>query len=258
MMNLLFLGDVVGNHGCEFVASKISSIKNQYKIDFTIINGENSANGNGITPQSAKFLLSNGADVITTGNHCFRRKEMMDVYNQNEFIVRPANFPDGNVGTGVCIYDMFSVQIAVINLMGTIYMEPLDNPFSTIDRLIEDILPITKNIFVDFHAEATSEKKAMGHYLAGRITGLFGTHTHVQTSDESILKEHTAYITDVGMCGAEMSVLGVKSEIAIAKMQYLAPVKFIESTNPAFINCVVVEFDEKTGKAISIKRLIIR
>ena len=255
-MNLLFLGDVVGSHGCDFVASKIKNIKREHSIDITVINGENSANGNGITPQSANSLFTLGADIITTGNHCYRRKEIMDMYDRNDFLIRPANFPKGNAGKGVCIYDMGAVRVAVINLMGTLYLEALDNPFTVVDRLLEDIS--TPNIFIDFHAEATSEKKAMGQYLAGRVTGVFGTHTHVQTSDEAILSDHTAYITDAGMCGAELSVLGVKSDIAIRKQRFHCPVKFVESSEPAFLNGVVVSFDEKLGKAYNIKRLIIR
>lgn len=255
-MNLLFLGDVVGSNGSGFVASKLGEIKRQYSIDLTVINGENSADGNGITPKSAAFLFNAGADVITTGNHCYRRKEVLPLYDEKEFLLRPANFPDGNAGKGVCVVDMFKCRVAVINLMGTLYLEALDNPFAVIDKLLADI--DTPNIFVDFHAEATSEKKSMGHYLAGRVTGIFGTHTHVQTSDEAILCDHTAYITDAGMCGAEMSVLGVKSEIAIEKQRFHAPVKFIESTERPFINGVVVSFDEKLGKSNNIKRLIIR
>lgn len=255
-MNLLFLGDIVGSHGCNFVASKMAEIKREHSIDMVIVNGENSADGNGITPRSAEQLFSLGADVITTGNHCFRRKEIMSMYDENDCLIRPANFPDGNVGKGVCIYDMGRTRVAVVNLMGTLYLEALDNPFTVIDRLLEEIE--TPNIIVDFHAEATSEKKAMGQYLAGKVTAVLGTHTHVQTADEAILSGHTAYITDVGMCGAELSVLGVKSEIAIQKQRFHCPVKFVESDNPPFINGVIVSFDDKNGKADNIKRLMIR
>ena len=255
-MNLLFLGDIVGSHGCEFVSSKLPGIKREYDIDITVVNGENSADGNGITPSSAEFLFKMGADIITTGNHCFRRREIMPLYDECQALLRPANYPEGNVGHGLCIYDMGRVQIAVINLIGTLYLESLDNPFTVIDRLLERI--DTPNIFIDFHAEATSEKKTLGHYLTGKVTGVFGTHTHVQTADEIILGKHTAYITDAGMCGAELSVLGVKSEIAIQKQRFHAPVRFSESDAPAFINGVVVSFDEKCGKAYNIKRLLIR
>lgn len=253
-MKILFLGDIVGSHGCRFVRSKIFDIKKQYNIDTVIVNGENSADGNGITPASADMLSF--ADVITTGNHCFRRKEMMKRYDEPCNIIRPANYPEGAPGKGVFIHDMGSARLAVINLMGTVYLEALDNPFTVIDRILEDI--DTPNILVDFHAEATSEKKAMGQYLAGRVTAVIGTHTHVQTADETILSGHTAYITDAGMCGAELSVLGVKSELAINKMKTHLPVKFAESDNPPFLNGVIIEYDKKNGKAVSIERLILR
>lgn len=255
-MRALFLGDIVGAAGSEFVASKLRSVKSFYGIDITVANGENSANGNGITPYSAKFLFENGIDIITTGNHCFRRREIYDMMETNEFLLRPANFPEGNPGHGCCIYDMGSCRIAVVNLMGTVYMEALDNPFTVIDRILGEI--DTPNIFVDFHAEATGEKKAMGFYLAGKVTAVFGTHTHVQTADEMILSEHTGYITDVGMCGPELSVLGVKTEIAVEKQRFHSPVRFAESDALPFINGVMTEFDSNNGKCVKIERVIIR
>ena len=255
-MNLLFVGDIVGDSGCEFLRKNIYEIKTEYDIDITIMNGENSAQGNGITPSSYQSLINMGADVVTTGNHCFRRKEMMNLYDTEENLLRPANFPDGVVGKGYTLIDMGFTSVAVVNLMGTAYMEPLDNPFTCIDTLLNDI--DTPNIIVDFHAEATAEKKAMGQYLAGKVTAVLGTHTHVQTADETILGGHTAYITDVGMTGPEFSVLGVKSEIAIEKLRFHAPVTFVESENPCFINAVVVSFDEKTGKSTKIQRIIKR
>lgn len=255
-MKLLFLGDVVGNIGTDFVTEKLRTLKNFYGIDVTVVNGENSAQGNGITPASARSLFDGGADIITTGNHCYRRREIYHTFETEKNLIRPANFPKGNPGRGFCVYDMGMCQIAVINLMGTVYMEALDNPFASADRIIASLS--TPNIIVDFHAEATGEKKAMGHYLAGRVTAVFGTHTHVQTADEIILKEHTGYITDAGMCGPELSVLGVKTEIAIEKQRFHAPVKFTESDNPPFLNGVVIDFNEKNGQCTSIERLIIR
>jgi len=155
-MNLLFLGDVVGEIGSEFVGEKLGGLKKFYNAEVVIVNGENSANGNGITPHSAKYLFSHGADIITTGNHCYRRREIYETMDREERLLRPANFPEGNPGHGVCLYDMGKCTIAVINLMGTVYMEALDNPFSTVDRLLGEI--DTPNIFVDFHAEATGGK----------------------------------------------------------------------------------------------------
>ena len=256
MKNLLFIGDVVGNSGSSFLASKLSIIKRQYAIDITIVNGENSASGDGITPSSADTLIRAGTDIITTGNHAFKRKESFELFN-TEYILRPANYPEGGVpGKGVFILDMGTYSVAVINLMGTVFMEPLDNPFTKIDELLAEIE--TPNIFVDFHAEATSEKKAMGHYLTGKVSGVFGTHTHVQTADEMILDGHTAYITDVGMTGPEISSLGAAIKPAINRFRFHTPVRFREADGNCFLCGVCVEFDEKCGKSHKIERLIIR
>lgn len=256
LKNLLFIGDVVGASGCDFLASKLHTIKKLYDIDITIVNGENSAQGNGITPASANSIISSGADIITTGNHAFRRKEAFSLFDSG-YIIRPANYPEGAApGSGVCIFDMGSFSVAVVNLMGTVYMDPLDNPFSKIDEILETIE--TPNIFVDFHAEATSEKKAMGHYLAGKVTGVFGTHTHVQTADEMILGDHTAYITDAGMTGPELSCLGVEIKPAVDRLRFRMPTRFNEASGSCFLCGVYVQFDEKYGKSHKIERLIIR
>ncbi|MGN0601438.1 MAG: TIGR00282 family metallophosphoesterase [Oscillospiraceae bacterium] len=255
-MNLLFIGDVVGENGCEFLEKHIYSIKKEYDIDITVINGENSARGNGITPKSYQQLVSLGADVVTTGNHCFKRKEILNLFDSEEALLRPGNFPAEVPGHGYTIIDMGFTSIAVINLMGTVYMDSLDNPFTCIDKILKEIK--TPNIFIDFHAEATAEKKSLGQYLAGKVTAVIGTHTHVQTSDETILNDHTAYITDAGMTGPELSVLGVKSECAIEKLRLHYPVTFVESENPCFINGVIINFNEKLGKATKIERIIKR
>lgn len=255
-MRLLMIGDVVAQTGCDFLASKLREIKRKYEIDVTVINGENSASGNGITVHSCDFLTRIGADVITTGNHAFKRRESVQIFDSVPHLLRPANYPDEVCGKGFCTLDMGRCQIAVVNLMGVIYMDPLTNPFKTADEVLSKIE--TKNIFVDFHAEATAEKKALGYYLAGRVAGVFGTHTHVQTADEAILNGGTAYITDVGMTGPEESVLGVNKEIAIEKQRLNYPVRFMEADTPCFINAVMVEFDEKTGKASHIERIIER
>ena len=189
------------------------------------------------------------------GNHAFRRFDSESVY-ENECVLRPANYPEGCTGNGFCILDFGSASVAVINLMGTVYLEALDNPFTVIDSILEQI--DTPNVFVDFHAEATAEKKAMGHYLTGRITALFGTHTHVQTADEAILGGHTGYITDVGMTGPELSVLGVDTMTAINKLRFKTPVKFTEADSPCFINGIFVSFDQKTGICAEIKRIQVR
>lgn len=255
MINVLFIGDIVGSNGCDFAEKTVGRLRAQKKLDLVIANGENSADGNGITKASMEHIFR-FADVITTGNHCFRRKEFTEYYDIRENLLRPANYPDGVVGKGVVTVDMGRYSFAVINLMGTAFMEALNNPYECIDRLLGDI--DTKNILVDLHAEATSEKKAMGFYLSGKVSAVIGTHTHVQTADEAILDGHTAYITDAGMCGAELSVLGVKKELAIEKQRTKCPVRFTESEEAPFFNGVLMQIDEKCGKALGIERLIIR
>ena len=255
MINVLFIGDIVGSNGCDFAEKTVGRLRAQKKLDLVIANGENSADGNGITKASMEHIFR-FADVITTGNHCFRRKEFTEYYDIRENLLRPANYPDGVVGKGVVTVDMGRYSFAVINLMGTAFMEALNNPYECIDRLLGDI--DTKNILVDLHAEATSEKKAMGFYLSGKVSAVIGTHTHVQTADEAILDGHTAYITDAGMCGAELSVLGVKKELAIEKQRTKCPVRFTESDEAPFFNGVLMQIDEKCGKALGIERLIIR
>lgn len=254
-MNILFIGDVVGDSGCSFLRKNLYRIKQEYKIDVTIANGENSAHGNGITKSSAEDLTGSGVDILTTGNHAFRRKEAGDIF-ERENIIRPANYPDGCIGHGWSVFDFGKYQLAVVNLMGTVYMDALDNPFSVIDSILPEIE--TPNIIVDFHAEASSEKKCMGYYLAGKVSAVLGTHTHVQTADEAILKNHTGYITDVGMTGPEESVLGVTTEDAIKKQRFKTPVFFTESENPAFLNAVVLEIDSRVGKCAKIQRLVLR
>ena len=256
MKNLLFIGDVVGKTGCDFLASKLSGLKKQYNIDVTVVNGENSSQGNGITEESADSIIRAGADIITTGNHAFRHRDSMHIY-ERDFIIRPANYPEGGcVGKGVCTLDMGAWSITVINLMGTAFMDALDNPFTKIDEILENT--DSKNILVDFHAEATSEKKAMGHYLTDRVTAVVGTHTHVQTSDEIILGGGTAYITDAGMTGPEISCLGADIGPVINTYRFHMPERFTPSANPCFLCGVVIAFDEKTGKSHKIDRIIIR
>ena len=169
-MNILFVGDVVGQSSCRDLTDALPSLKKRYEVDVTIVNGENSADGNGITPYSSDILLSGGADVITTGNHCFKRPEMSALFEESEVIIRPANYGNGCPGRGFCILDFGAYSLAVINLIGINYMQAVDNPFSCVDKILEEI--DTKNIIVDFHAETTSEKKAMGYYLEGRVSAV--------------------------------------------------------------------------------------
>ena len=253
-MKILMFGDVVGEAGTACFQKHAPEMKRRYGADLIVVNGENSAKGNGITRQSAEQLFAGGADVITTGNHCFRRK--CDEIFDNERILRPANFPGDAPGSGVCVLDCGARSLAVVNLMGTAFMEPLDNPFSVIDSILPEIP--TPNILVDFHAEATSEKRAMGWYLTGRVSAVIGTHTHVQTADEEILDGKTGYLTDAGMTGGAKSVLGVTVEQAIAKQRFHRPVQFTEAAGPCIINAVVLEIDSKLGICNKIERIFAR
>ena len=216
-MRIFCIGDVVGSVGCRFLRSKLPALKRVKGIDLVICNGENSADGNGLTPSAAQFLFDSGVDAITLGNHAFRRKEVFEVLDSNPFIARPANFPDGAApGHGVINIDTGRRVVSVINLMGNMYLESgLDCAFDVIDRALTQAEG--RIILVDFHAEATSEKRAMGYYLDGKVSAVFGTHTHVQTSDAQVLPNGTGYITDLGMTGTVHSVLGVKTDIIINK-----------------------------------------
>ena len=250
-LNILFIGDVVGQRSAGYLVKTLPALKRSCQVDLTIVNGENSADGNGITPYSAKILLD-FADVITTGNHCFRRKEMNDMFEESSVIIRPANYGD-TVGRGYTVLDMGRTRVAVVNLIGMAYMESCDNPFHCVDRLLKEI--DTPNIIVDFHAEATSEKKAMGWYLAKRVSAVVGTHTHVQTADEQILGEWTGYITDVGFTGVRDSVLGVDKDVIIAKLTTYYPQKHIYPEGDIMLNAVLITIDEKSGRCTAIERI---
>lgn len=241
----------MGQKSADHLRLSLPSLKHTYSVDMTIVNGENSADGNGITPRSAGILLE-AADVITTGNHCFRRREMDELYEESSVIIRPANF--GNtVGKGYTVFDMGRTRVAVVNLIGMAFMESCDNPFHCADEILDRI--DTPNIIVDFHAEATSEKKAMGYYLEGRVSAVIGTHTHVQTADEQILGNYTGYITDVGFTGARDSILGVDKNVIISKLTSYYPQKHTYPEGEIMINAVVISIDEKSGRCTGIKRI---
>lgn len=256
-MRLLFIGDVVGMGGCEFLMKKLPGYKRENGVDVCIANGENSAQGNGVTPSSCKMLYDSGVDFITLGNHSFKRPEIMDYLDEECAIIRPYNFPDGAPGNGVGIIDKGRFRVAVINLMGTVYLEALNNPFTEIDKALNEI-DGCKTVIVDFHAEATAEKRCLGFYLDGRVTAMLGTHTHIQTADEQILPNGTAYITDVGMTGPVQSVLGIEPELAIRKMKSHLPVRFSNAEGEYAMNACLLEIDEKSGKATSIKRVVLK
>ena len=256
-MRLLFLGDVVGQGGCDFIMRKLPEFKRKNDIDVCIINGENSSQTNNATPSSIESLLDSGADFITLGNHAFRRYEIMDYLDGNVPVARPYNYPDGAPGKGVGIIDKGRYRVAVINMLGTAFMEPLGNPFTEIDKALCEAEGC-KIVIIDFHAEATGEKKALGYYVDGRVSAVVGTHTHIPTADEQILPSGTAYITDVGMCGPVDSVLGVEPDIAIKKFKTNLPVRFESAESDIALNGVIINIDEKTGKASSIERVNIR
>lgn len=258
MIKVLFLGDVVGKLGCEVVTEKLQGIKREHDIDVTIVNGENSAEGNGITPDSANTLLAAGADIITTGNHALRRRECHNLFDDSNFpIVRPLNFPKRVPGRGVHVLDMLRFRMAVINLQGKVFLDHTDNPFDAVEGVLKQI--DTPLVVVDFHAEATSEKNAMGYFLDGKVSAVLGTHTHIQTSDERVLPGGTAYITDAGMCGALNSVLGVEPEQALYRLRTGLPVRFeTVKQRPAIISGTVLTLDPSTGRAESIERILIK
>ena len=252
-MNILALGDVVGSIGCRFLRRHLPSLKKLKGIDLVIANGENSADGNGLTPASAQYLFDSGVDVITSGNHSFRRRESYELYDSCPALLRPANFPAAAPGKGFYVVDRGRIQIGVLNLIGVVYMESMESPFDAADRILAAGVP--KITVVDFHAEATGEKRALGYYLDGRVSAVFGTHTHVQTSDEEILPNGTGYLSDLGMTGPVRSILGVRPELVIQKMRTKMPVRFDLADGDCRIDGAVISVDEKTAKAVSIERI---
>lgn len=249
---------MVGSSGCEFLRRTLPAYKKLNKIDLCLVNGENSAQGNGILPQSAKHLLDSGADLITTGNHAFRRAEIYEKFDEDGYpMIRPANCYRTAPGKGYYIVDKGFLQVAVINLMGVAYMENLENPFDCIDRVLNEVKDCRIKL-LDFHAEATGEKRAMGFYLDGRISAIFGTHTHVQTNDAQILPNGTGYITDLGMTGPIQSVLGVTPSLAIEKMKTNLPVRFENPAGPCKMEGCIFEIDNKTGKTVSAEAISIQ
>lgn len=253
-MNILCIGDVVGSQGCQFLRAHLPALKKTKAIDLVIANGENSADGNGITPDSARYLLDSGVDVITTGNHSFRRRESYDLYDSCEVLLRPANYPAAAPGRGLCVVDMGRVQVGVINLMGTAFMESLRCPFETLDSLLKTP-GLPKVVVVDFHAEATGEKRALGFYADGRVTALFGTHTHVPTADGQVLPKGLGFITDLGMTGPARSVLGVRPDQAINRFLGGLPRRFEQAEGPCKLESVLFSIDTDTRKCVGVERV---
>jgi len=255
-MRILFIGDIVGKPGRRAVHELLPELINGYQIDFVIANGENAAAGFGITREIVEDLFENRIDVLTMGNHVWDKKEILDFINDYESLIRPANYPGSAPGRGsVVMPSIKGYHIGVLNLMGRVFMHPLECPFRTAEQEIEKIRKRTKIILVDIHAEATSEKIAMGWFLDGKVTAVVGTHTHVQTADDRILPGGTAYITDVGMTGPFDSVIGTRKEIVLERFLTQIPNRFDVAKGDVRLQAVLIDVDEKTGSALSIERL---
>jgi len=255
-MKILFVGDIVGKPGRRALEGLLGKIISDHRVDFIIANGENAAGGMGITPAIATEILDLGVDVLTSGNHVWAKKEILPFLEEERRILRPLNYPAGVPGKGKGIFESKKgVKVGVLNLEGRVFMKNLDCPFRGAEREIQILGRETKIIIIDFHAEATSEKMAMGWFLNGKVSMVVGTHTHVQTNDERILDEGTAYITDAGMTGPLASVIGVRKQVAIDRFLTQIPWKYDVATDEIELQGVVVEVDPDTGKATRIQRI---
>jgi len=255
-MRLLFIGDIVGEPGRKAVKKLVPEIRDKNGIECVIANAENSAGGSGITSPIANEIKNCGVHVLTSGDHIWKRREIVEILDERDDILRPLNYPPGVPGHGSCVLELPSgVKVGVINLVGRVFMQAVECPFRAAAAEVEKIKKMTPNIFIDIHAEATSEKIAMGWYLDGLVTACLGTHTHVQTADEQILPEGSAYITDVGMTGPFYSVIGRKKEQILSRFITQMPAKFQMAEEDVRLNGIIVDFDEKNGKANSIKRI---
>lgn len=255
-MRILFIGDVVGSPGRRILRDYLPSVKERYAPDVTIANGENLAGGLGATPQLIREIMGYGVQVVTMGNHTWRRSELVKAIDSMDNIVRPENYPPGSPGAGSIIYNAGDGRrMAVFNLLGRIYMQPMDCPFRAGLELAEELRERTSVVILDMHAEATSEKMAMGWYLDGKVSAVLGTHTHIQTADERILPQGTAYITDVGMTGPHDSVIGMKPEQVLTRFVTGVPSRFEVAEKNLMLQGVVVEVDDSTGRAVSIERI---
>ncbi len=258
-MKILFIGDIVGSPGRKIVHDRLADILVQREIDLCIANGENAASGFGITPRIAEELLGSGIELLTGGNHSWDRKEILDFFPQEPRLLRPANFPAGAPGSGLFIGRAKNgAGYAVLNLQGRTFMTPLDDPFRTALAELARIPPDVKIIVVDMHAEATSEKQAMGWFLDGKVSAVLGTHTHVPTADFHVLPGSTAYITDVGMTGPHDSVIGMEKQAILQKFLDGMPARFAVAEGDVQMNTVLLDVDEATGRARSIDRLNFR
>jgi len=256
-ISLLFLGDIIGRPGRKSVKKCLPSLVQKYSPSLIIANGENAAGGIGITEKVGKELFTQ-MDILTSGNHIWDRKEGIDYLKREPRLLRPANYPPENPGKGTCIFEESrGIKIGILNLQGRVFMEAIDCPFRVADEELKALRTSTPVIIVDFHAEATSEKQAMGWYLDGKVSAVIGTHTHVPTADERILPKGTAFITDVGMVGGYNSVIGIRRDQALKRFLSARPQRFEPGKEGVFFSAVMVEIDSQTGKALSIQREIL-
>ncbi|MDQ7096078.1 TIGR00282 family metallophosphoesterase [Desulfosporosinus sp. PR] len=254
-MRVLFVGDIVGKPGREGIKHFLKPLQQDYDIDVTIANAENAAAGKGLTKEIANELFDYGIQFLTMGNHVWDNRDIMNFIDRETRIIRPANYPVGAPGQGYGFIRTKGYKIGVLNLSGRIFMNPLDDPFSGAIRWINLLKQETPIVLVDFHAEATSEKVALGWFLDGKVSAVLGTHTHIQTADARVLPQGTAYVTDVGMTGPRDSVLGIKKEIIINRFLTQLPAKFELANGSIQLNAVVLHIDEKSGKASGIETI---
>jgi 2',3'-cyclic-nucleotide 2'-phosphodiesterase len=255
-VKLLFVGDIVGGIGRRTLAALLPGLRDEHRPDFVVVNGENSAGGVGITEKTARELLEMGADAITLGNHAYRHREVYGFLDREPRIVRPANYPKGSPGRGHTVVEQNGVRLGVVNLSGQVFLTAVRSPFAEADALVAELRDRTDHLLVDMHAEATSEKVAMGWHLDGRATACIGTHTHVPTADARVLPKGTAYVTDVGMTGPRGGVIGVKREQALERFMTLTQVRFQTSDEDPWLNAVLVEADGE-GRATRIDQLLL-
>ena len=255
-MNILFIGDIVGSPGREAIKTLLPDLKKEYKLDFVVANAENAAGGSGITQKISQELFAYGVDVLTSGDHIWKKNEIFELIKQEERILRPANFPSGAPGRGCAVFKTRNnLKVGVLNVNGRVFMEALDCPFKTALACTEEMLKETSVIIADIHAEATSEKVALGWFLDGKVSAVLGTHTHIQTADEKILPKGTAFITDVGMTGPYDSVIGRRVEDVLERFLTSIHVRFEVASENIQLHGAVVDIDENTGKARSIVRI---
>lgn len=255
-MNILVIGDIVGKPGRRAIKETLSKIQNDYNIEFTIANAENAAGGRGLTRDVMGELLNSNIDVLTMGNHVWDNKDIFNFIEDEPRLIRPANYPEPCPGQGYHIYTAgFNIKVAVINLSGRVYLPALDCPFKKLDEILTNIKGKSDLIIVDFHAEATSEKLALGFYSDGKVTAVLGTHTHIQTADERILPQGTAYITDLGMTGPVDSILGMNKDEVINRFITQRPTRFEVATGQAQIQGVILEIDLELGRVKKIQRI---